>query len=260
MTHLRLGGVLVLCLAAAGVALTAQASFEVASIRRSDSLSSSGSMFVNPGGAFLATNISALNLIAMAYRIPGSRVLDAPGWATDERYVIEARATGISTLTEAVPLVLNLLNDRFKLVARKEARELPVYLLRVARSDGTLGRRMRNADPGCLNGELRAKAIAAAPPGAIPCGIRIDTGRLTAGALNVDNLIGTLTSACGRPVLNRTGLGGYYHIELEWAPTPDADGVSIFTAVEEQLGLKLESSTAPLDVVIVDRIERPTEN
>ena len=83
---------------------------------------------------------------------------------------------------------------------------------------------------------------------------------MTAGALNVDILVGTLTSASGRPVLNRTGLGGFYNIDLEWAPTPDADGVSIFTAVEEQLGLKLESSTAPLDVVVVDRIERPTEN
>ena len=86
------GGVLVLCVAAAGVALTAQASFEVASIRRSDSLGSSGSIFVRPGGVFSATNISALNLIGMAYRVPGGRVLDAPGWATDERYVIEARA------------------------------------------------------------------------------------------------------------------------------------------------------------------------
>ena len=251
-------GACLLTIATAGLA--AQASFEVASIRRSDALGSSGSMFVRPGGAFLATNISALNLIGMAYGIPGSRILDAPGWATDERYVIEARSAGLSTLREAGPLVMSLLSDRFKLVARKETRELPVYLLRVARSDGTLGPRMRKTDLDCLNDESRAKAIAAAPPGDVPCRTRLDTGRVTAGALSVENLIGSLTSASGRPVLNRTGLGGFYNIDLEWAPTPDADGVSIFTAVEEQLGLRLESGTAPLDVVVVERIERPTAN
>jgi len=69
-----------------------------------------------------------------------------------------------------------------------------------------------------------------------------------------------MSAASGRPVINRTGLDGLYDIDLEWAPTPDAAGLSIFTAVEEQLGLKLESGTAPLDVVVVERIERPTEN
>lgn len=231
-------------------AQTAQASFEVASIRRSVSLASAGSMFVNPGGAFQATNISALNLISMAYRIPGSRVLDAPAWATDERYVIEARGAGISTFSEAVPLVMSLLRDRFKLVARKETRELPVYLLRVARSDGALGPRMRKADPSCLNDQL--------PP--VKCRARFDTGKVTAGALNVANLVSTLANASGRQVLNRTGLSDFYDIDLEWAPTPDADGVSIFTAVQEQLGLRLDSATSPLDVVVVERIERPSEN
>lgn len=207
-------------------------------------------MFVNPGGAFQARNISALNLISMAYRIPGSRVLDAPGWATDERYVIEARGTGISTFAQAVPLVMNLLKDRFKLVVRKETRELPVYLLNVARSDGALGPRLRKADPSCLNDQL--------PP--VKCRAKFDTGKVTAGALNIANLVSTLSNASGRQVLNRTGLNDFYDIDLEWAPTPDADGVSIFTAVQEQLGLRLDSATSPLDVVVVERIERPSEN
>ena len=86
-------------------------------------------------------------------------------------------------------------------------------------------------------------------------------GKLSAGVISINDLIPILTGASGRTVLNRTGVDGWFDVELEWAPTPDVpDAVSIFTAVQEQLGLKLESSTAPLDVVIVDRLERPTEN
>jgi uncharacterized protein (TIGR03435 family) len=228
----------------------AQASFEVASIRPSDLSVSEGTMFVLPGGAFQGKNISALNLISMAYRIPGSRVVDAPGWARDARYVIEARAPGISTLAEAGPLVMSLLRDRFKLVARNETRETPVYLLHVVRSDGALGPRMRRAEPGCSNGQL--------PPEA--CRTKFETGKLVAPALNIGTLVTMLTGASGREVINETGLSEFYNIDLEWAPTPDADGVSIFTAVREQLGLRLDSGTAPLNVVVVERIERPSAN
>ena len=75
-------------------------------------------------------------------------------------------------------------------------------------------------------------------------------------------MLGELTAASGRAVLDRTGLAGTYDIELKWTPLPDpnSDNVSIFTAVQEQLGLRLESGTAPLDVVVIDRIERPSEN
>jgi len=249
-----------LSLALLVAALAAQgAAFDVASIRRNPSLESGGSMFVK-GGSFLATNTTARSLIGLAYGVPAARVLNAPGWAADERYRIDARAEGLATFEQALPMVLGLLRDRFKLSAKKETRELPVYLLQTARSDGAPGPRMRKTDRDCLNREAAAKAAAAAGPDALVCGIRTGTGRLTGGAMSVANLLGTVSAASGRPVIDQTGLDGLYDIDLEWAPTPDAAGLSIFTAVEEQLGLKLESGTAPLDVVVVERIERPTEN
>jgi uncharacterized protein (TIGR03435 family) len=87
------------------------------------------------------------------------------------------------------------------------------------------------------------------------------TGTLT-GTMSIKDLAVTLTGASGRPVFDKTGLAGNYEVDLKWTPTLGADtsAVSIFTALQEQLGLKLESATAPLDVLIVDRVERPTAN
>ena len=102
------------------------------------------------------------------------------------------------------------------------------------------------------------------PVRALICGFSLNTGVLDGGGVTMETLMQILTPQAGRPVSNRTGLSGGYDILLKWtaalgADTP-ADAVSIFTALQEQLGLKLESSTAPLDVVVVDRIERPSEN
>jgi uncharacterized protein (TIGR03435 family) len=97
------------------------------------------------------------------------------------------------------------------------------------------------------------------------CGIRFDTGHIVAGGAAVSTLEGILASAAGRPVLDRRKLTGTYDFELQWTPTlgtdtPANDAVSVFTAVQEQLGRKLESGTAPLEVAIIERIERPSEN
>jgi uncharacterized protein (TIGR03435 family) len=94
------------------------------------------------------------------------------------------------------------------------------------------------------------------------CGLTFNTGVFMAGGVEVSTMLSTLTAASGRAVLDRTGLTGAYDFELKWAPLPDpnSDNVSIFTAVQEQLGLRLESGTAPLDVLVIDRIERPSEN
>ena len=238
-----------------------QLTFDVASIRRSESLQGGGSMGVRPGGTFVVRNVAARALISLAYDVPMDRVLDAPAWTSEERYIIDAKAEGLSTMAEARPRVLALLQQRFNMAARKEKRELPVYLLVLARQDGRLGPRLKRNDLDCLNAEARAKAVAAAAPGTMVCGLTFDTGRFQGGALALRDLIGTLTSASGRPVLDRTGLAGTYDVDLEWAASPEAtDRVPIFTAVQEQLGLKLESATAPLDVIVVDRIDRPSEN
>jgi len=94
------------------------------------------------------------------------------------------------------------------------------------------------------------------------CGLTFNTGVFMAGGVEVSTMLSTLTAASGRAVLDRTGLTGAYDFELKWAPLPDpnSDNVSIFTAVQEQLGLRFESGTAPLDVLVINRIERPSEN
>lgn len=264
MTTRILTGTLVLALLAA-TAPGAQveepaATFEVASVRRGDSLAGGGTMGVRPGGQFMSRNILLRNLIAEAYDVPVNRVLEGPGWIGEERYDIEARAEGEMTWDRARPMLLALLRERFNLAAHKETRELPVYALVLARPDGRLGPRLRRNDVDCLNPEARATALSAAPPGAVICEIRFATGRLIGGPRSIDSLAGSLTGASGRPVLNRTGLEGQYDMDLEWAATPQAEGLSIFTAVQEQLGLKLESDNAPLEVLIIERVERPTEN
>ena len=235
--------------------------FDVASIRRSESLDAGGTLAVQPGGRFFARNIPVRSLISTAYEVPANRVLDVPAWTLDERYIVEARAEGDLTWERARPMLISLLRDRFRVIARKETRELPIYTLVTARPDRTLGPRMRRSDVDCLNAEARAKAQAAAAPDRLVCGIRFATGRLTGGSMSIANLVSSLTGASGRPVIDRTGIAGTFDIELEWAATPDVpDAVSIFTAVQEQLGLKLESDKAALDVVVVERVERPTEN
>jgi len=256
----RLSGMLALCAVATGAALMAQAA-ELASVRRSDLPNTGGSIGVRPGGTFVARNFVTRNLIASAYDLPSNRILGTPLWAEQARYVIEARAEGLETLPQARPLLLKLLQDRFRMVARRETRDLPVYLLQLARADGALGPRIRKNDLDCENREARARATAAAAPGRPVCAMTFGPGKLSAGVISINDLIPILTGASGRTVLNRTGVDGRFDVELKWAPTPDVpDAVSIFTAVQEQLGLKLESSTAPLDVVVVDRLERPTEN
>ena len=255
-----------IALAAAGVLAQAPADevFEVAAIRPGDPQARGGTLAVQPGGRFIGENITVRDLITTAYGVPSSRVIGLPAWAIEARYSLEARAPPRERLTfpEARPMLTALLRERFNLSARSEMRDLPVYFLTKARADGALGPRLRRNDVDCLDADARAKARAAAPAGQAVCeGLKFAVGRIAGGPMALDSLTGTMTTASGRPVLNRTGLEGRYDVDLEWAATPDApDAVSIFTAVQEQLGLRLDPGTAMLEVLVVDRLERPTAN
>jgi len=264
MKLLSFATAMVLSIAALSGQTPAGEAFEVASIRPGDSQAGGGTIRVQPGGRFVGENITVRSLITTAYGVPAIRILGLPAWAAETRYQIDARATPREQLTydEARPMLRTLLRQRFQLTARQEMRELPVYLLTLARPDGALGPRLRRNDVDCLDADARNRARAAAPPGVAVCqGIRFATGRMVGGPMPIDSLAGSLEGSSGRPVLNRTGLEGNYDVDLEWAATPDAvDAVSIFTALQEQLGLKLESSRAPLDVLVIERVERPSEN
>jgi uncharacterized protein (TIGR03435 family) len=194
--------------------------------------------------------------------MPFDRILGGPAWMLSDKYDVDTVGKENATTAERDAMVRSLLRDRFQLALHMERRDLPVYFLVVARVDGRLGPGLRRSEVDCLDPEARKKAAAAARDTRIVCGITFDSGVFTAGGTAVSTMLGELTAASGRAVLDRTGLTGNYDIELKWMPLPDpnSNSVSIFTAVQEQLGLKLESGTASLEVLVIDRIEPPTEN
>lgn len=247
--------------AAAGQAPAGDAAFEVASIRRNLSGSQSGSGRPR-GGGYSFTNLSALNLIGIAYNLPFDRIIGGPTWMSSDRYDVNATGKDATKAEDRAAMLRSLLRDRFQLAAHIERRDLPVYLLVVARADGRLGPGLRRSSVDCNDPAASKKAAAAAGDSRMVCGLTFNTGLFMAGGVEVSTMLSTLTAASGRAVLDRTGLTGAYDFELKWTPLPDpnSDNVSIFTAVQEQLGLRLESGTAPLDVLVIDRIERPSEN
>jgi uncharacterized protein (TIGR03435 family) len=179
-------------------------------------------------------------------------------------------------------MMQRMLADRFQLAVHTETRELPVYALTVARSNGRLGPNLRTAATDCeaLIGQMLKGAQGGGPPPAAPqrpgggpaCGMRFDGRRVTAGGTSMAALARSLAGPVGRLVEDRTGLAGGFDFDFEFTvdpaaappgaplPPPDANAPSIFTALEEQLGLKLEPTRAPVDVLVIDRAERPTEN
>jgi len=166
-----------------------------------------------------------------------------------------------------------LLRERFGMQAHVEQRELPVYNLTVLRTDRRLGPAMTPATGNCrelaalraTNPAAATAAAANAPASRVPCGLRYSNGGtlLEAGGITAADLAIMVSGPAGRAVIDKTGLGGVYDVQLRHSgpdPAAAADAVSIFTAVQEQLGLRLENSTAPLDVIVVDSVARPTPN
>jgi uncharacterized protein (TIGR03435 family) len=172
--------------------------------------------------------------------------------------------------------------ERFKLAVHKETREIPVYELTLARSDRTLGSKLKPAATDCdavMNGMLKSAREGGPPPtppqlpdGRPACGMRFGPGtRLVAGGTSMAAFARSMSNPAGRIIVDKTGLIGGFDFELEFSPDPAAAGgqpaavsdtnlPSLFTALEEQLGLKLVPERRPVEVLVIDRVERPTEN
>jgi uncharacterized protein (TIGR03435 family) len=248
-------------------------SFEVAAIRENTSGATGGSTRIQPGGRWIATNISLASLITIAHGLNNDdRVLNVPDWTRRTLYDINAVGTP-GFANEHVPAALRaLLRERFAMQAHVEPRESPVYNLTVMRTDGRLGPAMTPTTGNCRElAALRAtnpaaanEAAAKAPASRVPCGIRYSNGGtlIEAGGVTAADLAIIVSGPAGRAVVDKTGLAGAYDVQLRHSgqDAAGADAVSIFTAVQEQLGLRLEASTAPLDVIVVDSVSRPTPN
>ena len=173
-------------------------------------------------------------------------------------------------------MLRTLLADRFKLTLRHETKELPIYVLTTARPDGQLGPKLtRSSGPNCVRPPIPGEAPkAASDPAAPMCGLFSPLGHWIGRATTLEALASVLSmQSVHRVVVNQTGLTGTFDLDLQWADLaflfspqanpndpPLVDGPSLFTALEEQLGLKLESTKGPVDVLVIDHVEKPTED
>jgi uncharacterized protein (TIGR03435 family) len=263
-----------------------QGSFEVVSVKRSPegaSMTRPGSP--GPGGRWLAQNATLLMVLQRAYpdyELPGM-IVGGPSWIREAKFDIDARAGREVPRGEYPALVQRLLADRFTLKVHTEPRVLDVYALVPGRGDGRLGPRLKPASPECL-AELEAeRQKRAANPGPItfssgdkgPCGLVFSglTNGITRlnGARTMESLAFGIQAFMDKRVLDRTGLRGMYEMDLEFdyaalrglaaAETVDQNaGFNIFTAVQEQLGLKLEPRRETMTVLVIDSVALPEAN
>jgi uncharacterized protein (TIGR03435 family) len=262
-------------------------SFEVASIKpnRSGDLRSMVDFRL---GRFSATGITVRLLITFAYNVRDFQILGGPGWISSDRFDIEAKEDDAQT--EAVRklppeqarahnqlLMQSLLADRFKLKVTHGTKELPLYALVVAKN----GPKLQEGKPGDTypNGLKGPDGRPAGRAGLM----RVGPGQLTGQGIPMATLITLLSGQVGRTVVDQTGLKGKYDISLQWSPDPsqgamfhgppggnpggdapppppDTSGPTIFTALQEQLGLKLEPQKGPVEIIVIDHVEQPSEN
>jgi bla regulator protein blaR1 len=232
--------------------------------------------------------------------LQGFQILGGPAWLATDRFDIVAKASGDlatamfgapgSQSNDPTPMQLAmraLLADRFKLVVHRETRELPIYALVLARSDKKLGAGIHPSTVDCGAVAAARGRGGAPPPGPPPigerpiCGMMSGFGVLSAGGTTLTQLVAVLSNAVGRTVLDQTGLTGAFDVDLKWTPDQlpqrppgapgdqpitvngtaiDPNGPSIFTALQEQLGLKLDSTKGPMEVLVIDSVEQPTED
>jgi uncharacterized protein (TIGR03435 family) len=269
----------------------------VASVKRNTT--GGGLIRIVPGNISI-TGMPAGFMVRLAYGLQDFQMVGGPGWLFSDRFDVEAKVEG--PLSQGGPTFLQtvlrqLLADRFNLRTHKDTRELPIFALVLARSDGRLGPNLTRSSDECVammtaggrgrggpppNG--RGGPPAGGPPalnfdGPAPCGGRMGgIGRIRAGGSTIEQFAaGLLSERAQRVVIDKTGLTGYYDIVLNYTPTPDQllqgppppgapppqidpDGPSLFTAIQEQLGLKLQDQRGPVEILVIDSINQPTEN
>jgi uncharacterized protein (TIGR03435 family) len=220
-------------------------------------------------GRFTASNVSLKNLIQYeAYGIPGSRILDGPKWLDSARFDIDAKmedsvAEHLQSLDnkqrtiESRAMFQQLLADRFKLAVHWETRELPIYALVAAKNGPKLQPTKETGEGSGTSSHGNGVTV------------QFTATNLTLAQL-AESLTQQLSQDLGRNIIDKTGIDGKYDFSLKWATQSDAASASdtaspeslpsIFTAIQEQLGLKLESSKGPVQVLVVDHAEMPSEN
>jgi uncharacterized protein (TIGR03435 family) len=250
----------------------ATAKFEAASIRRNTS-GETRIRFETPPGRLTAVNIPLRFAIRQAYRVPEARIIGGPSWLDTDRFDILATAGGEAT-SEAIRSMLRaLLADRFGLALRSEERDMPIYSLTVAKAARDLGPNLRRSTTDCTG---KGSSLAG---GRVQCGILVSQGpgsaSLRGGAATMESFARLLGDFLDRPLIDATDLAGTFDLELQFtaqrsatpgaavpgglAPATNPDDVpTIFTALPEQLGLKLEARRGRASVYVVDSASPPS--
>ena len=270
----------VLALLSSGVSLAQNAplAFEVASVKENTSVGQGGKLSGPTPGRYSSVNVPLRFLLLEAFGVRDHQLVNVPDWAVDARFDISATyPSGLTpTVENTREMLRTLLADRFGLVTHRETRELPAYALVLARRDGRLGPQLVPSDVDCAKwfADKRPQVNAGTPSPLAPGGRRHEcllmaTRRFLVGGTQTMPQLGTaLQSLVRRPVVDRTGLTGAFNIDLSWETVattgpaagdlPPDDVAAIFTALQDQLGLKLEAIRAPFEVVVIDAVRRPT--
>ncbi len=218
--------------------------FEVASVKPNRSGSGTFSMNSGRGGRFTAINVTLEMLMTSAYDLQDFQITGGPKWQYSDRFDVEAKSVGDPGFEQLRPLLRTLLADRFRLKVHTEMKDISGYAL-VSGKNGP---------------KLRLNAGAHGPQGST------GRGRITDQKISMLKFANQLAAQLHQPVVDRTGLRGDYDFKLEWNPA--ADGIQpsespsapLFTALQEQLGLRLQSAKVPVEVLVIDYAEKPTEN
>jgi uncharacterized protein (TIGR03435 family) len=269
----------------------ARLAFEVASVKRT-APDAGGSMVGGGRGEYRAINVPLRVTIANAWNLRDHQIIGAPAWLASDRFDIVAREPAGTITDEQRRLMMQaLLVDRYKLQARLETREMPLYNLVLLRKDGRLGRELMPTPVDCaaLRKERAAGGGAAAGPPRqtpnieerVPCSRRAffspQAATINASGMTLDEIATALGTYADRTVVNRTGLTGEYDFLLKFKPEaggpmgtlapplttaadPSSDLATLGAAVQEQLGLKLESARGPVQVLVIQSVSAPVEN
>lgn len=209
-----------------------------------------------PDGGVTITNITVRELILRAFRIQEFQLSGGPGWIGSDRFDIDAKGRPGTNPAQTAVMLQGLLKQRFNLAVHHEPRETSIYALALARSDGKLGPKLLRSNCGSTASQTAC------------AGASVFYNRLRATGAPISWMITPLSQLTQRVVEDRTGLTGNFDIDVTWmpdqvprgVPAPDPDAPSLFTALQEQLGLKLESVKAPVDTVVIDNIQAPTDD
>ena len=248
-------------------AVVSGAQFDVVSIKPQKDEGLSGPMRTLPDGTFIGTHVRIRQIISAVVPEPVDDFVGLPGWVMSDSYDIVAKppADMHPTPEQRREMMRNMLIDRMKVAGHVEEQERTTFALVIVRSDGRLGPNLTRSTLDCA-----AMSAAGGPlsVGDKRCGMRMGPGSIVSDAAKIDSLAMNLRGPAGGRVTDRTGLDGFYAFTLTFAPprlnadptAPPDDAPSIFTALQEQLGLKLVPEKTKVKVFVIDHIERPTAN